>query len=315
MAQITFADVLTDQRVAEILNAEYFRLAKDRNALPQHPALIYAKDFYGTGTLSLKIPFLGLDGYDLPTQVAEGASVGDSTVTDTTVSLSIARYSKAYNPTDVTRFTDSLGVFNAAQFAQDAVLSHQLRLTDVIANLTDGFNASVGTTTVNLSIATVASAIATLEVASHAALPIGSVMGILHGDQAGDFRTDLISNAGGALQYNVPPERLRIMGNGYTGQFLGIDWFTSDYVPTANAGADRAGAIFIRGAVLWGDMSQVADSADSVVIGNKVLFERERNARGAATAYISHSYLGATLGVDSSALGHRYGVTIVSDAN
>jgi hypothetical protein len=315
VAAITFSDVLTDQRVSEILNAEWLRLAKDPNALPNHPAIRYAKDFAGAGTLTLKIPAVGFMGYDLPDQIAEGADVPDSTITDSQVTLTVARYSKAYSPTDVVKYTDSLGIFNAASFAQDAMQSHVLKLTDLIANVVDGFNATAGTTTQNLSIATVAGAIATLEANAHQSIPVGMALGLLHPDQWGDFRTDLISNAGGALQYHVPAEKLRVMGLGYAGEFLGIDWIVSDYVPTANAGADRAGAIWLPGAVLWGDMSQYADSADSVVLGNKILFERDRNARGATTSFISHSYLGATLGIDSSALSHRLGITLISDLN
>lgn len=315
MAAITFSDVLTDQRVSEILNAEWLRLAKDPNALPNHQAIRYVRDFAGAGTLTLKIPAVGFMGYDLPDAVAEGAAVTDSTITDSQVTLTVARYSKKYSPTDVVKFTDSLGIFNAASFAQDAMRSHLLKLTDLIANVTDGFNATAGTTTQNLSIATVAGAIATLEANAHQSIPVGAALAVLHPDQWGDFRTDLISNAGGALQYHVPPEKLRIMGPGYAGEFLGIDWVVSDYVPTANAGADRAGAIFLPGSVLWGDMSQYADAADSVVIGNKILFERTRNADAAVTSFVSHSYLGVTLGIDSSALNHRLGITIISDAN
>lgn len=314
MAAITFADVLTDQRVAEELNGEYFRIAANRDALPSHPALRYAGDFYGLGTLSRKVPYLGVDGHDLPAAYAEGVSVVDSVIADTTISLSVSRYSRAHAATDIVRYTDTLGVFNAGAFAQRAVTDHVLRLTDLIANLVDGFSNSITTTGVDLSIATVAAALILLETGAKQAISEGQAMAVLHTQQMGDFRTALITAAGGALQYAVPEERLKLMGTGYQGRFLGIDWFANGMVPTANASADRAGGIFLNGAILWSDMSQVADGADSAVIGNKILFERERTARSATSAYISHSYLGASLGLDSSVLGHQLGVSVISDA-
>lgn len=311
---ITYADVLTDQRVTEILNGEYLRLAADRENFLNHPALVYAGDFAGLGTLTRKIPYLGVDGYDLPEALAEGAQVTDSEILDRQVTITVGRFSRAHSATDVTRFTDSLGVFNAARFAQDAMVSHPLRLVDLIANLVDGFSANVTTSGVNLTAATYVSAFTLLEIGSLKPIGAGEAMCILHPTQLADLRDNLLSSAGGALQYNVPADRLTIKGVGYSGSFLGVDLFSSSRIPSANAGADRAGGMFLRGAVLWSDMSQTADSADSVVIGNKILFERERNARGATSSYISHSYLGATLGYDSaSAPQHQLGVSIITD--
>ncbi len=65
---------LADQRTAEILSGEYLRMLAARESLPNHPALVYGGDAAGTGSIVVKVPHLGLDGYDLPNSVADGSA-------------------------------------------------------------------------------------------------------------------------------------------------------------------------------------------------------------------------------------------------
>ena len=66
--------------------------------------------------------------------------------------------------------------------------------------------------------------------------------------------------------------------------------------------------MFAKGAILWADGSVGSDgSPDQMVIGGKVLFERDRTARSGLTAYVSHRYLGVAEGIDG------FGVTIATD--
>lgn len=312
MATTAYADVLTDQRVAEILNGAYMRLAADRNALPNHPALAYGGDFAGLGTMGRKVALVGIDGYDLATAVAEGASIVPQAVSDQQFSLTISRYGKAYEATDQVRFTDSLGVFNAAAFAADANTTRQLKLTDLIARLVGGFSRSVSNTGVDLSVANILTAITELEIGSQASIVPGQAMGVLHTQQMADFRSAWATSTSGGIQWLVDPADLAVRGTGYRGNYFGVDWYASAYVPTANAGADRAGGIFLNGGIFWSDMSVQADSADEIVIGQKILFGRVRQNLSGVTAYSSQFYLGATRGYDTAP--HQMGVSIVSDA-
>lgn len=312
MADTFYANVTTDQRVAEILNGEYLRLAADRNALPNHPALAYGGDFQGLGTMTKKVALVGIDGYDLPTSVAEGAAIVPQLIADQQFTMTIARYGKAYSATDQVRFTDPLGVFNAPRLAQDALQSQALTLTNLIAGLVGGFGQTATTSGTNLSVATVLLAVATLELASQASFSAGQVMGVLHTQQMADFRESWTLSTSGGIQWLVTEADLAIKGTGFRGRMFDIDWFASSYVPTANAGADRAGGIFMNGGVFWSDMSVQADSADEVVIGNKVLFGRVRNNLNAISAYSSQFYLGATRGYDTAP--HQLGCAIITDA-
>lgn len=311
MATTFYSDVTTDQRVAEILNGDFEYLAADRYAFPNHPAMIYAGDFKGLGTRTKKIPLLGLDGYDLPAAIAEGASLVPQAVTDQQITLTIGKYGKAYEATDEVRFSDGLGVWNAGQFAMDAARCRELLITYLLARLVGGFSRTAGSTGVNLTVANILTAIAELEIGSQASFAPGEVCGILHTQQMADFRDAFSTSTSGGFQWMVTPEDIRIKGTGYRGSMFGVDWFASSYVPSANAGADRGGGIFRRGGVYWSDMSVDAETADAIAIGGKVLFERIRQGLAGITAYSHTVHLGASRGYDTSP--HQMGCSIITD--
>jgi hypothetical protein len=299
---------LADQRTTEVLNGDYIMLATDRNALPNHPALFYGGNLAGSGSTTTKVAHAGIMGYDLPAVIADGAEVPNTAWTDGSTTVTVARRSKSYSASSIARFTDSLGLLSSGTLAQDAFASHALDLTNTIANLVDGFSNTVGASGSDLTVANVLAGLTLLEVGYESGIAEGACMGVLHTVQMGDLRDDLATVTGGALQWSVPPEQLRLRGSGFRGRYLGVDWFASGYVPTANAGADRAGGIFVRGAIVWADMSVAADTSDQLAIGGKILFERDRAARSDTTAYVSHSYHGASEGLDA------FGVSIITDA-
>lgn len=301
---------LADQRLAEILSVNYIQMIADRNALPQHQALHYVGDLAGKGSTSIKVPHIGLWGYDLPSAVGEGSAVVNTALSDSSTVVSVAKYSKAYEQGDIAKFTDSLGILNAQTFAADAMASSQLKLTSLIAALMGGFSQVAGATGVDFSLANWLAALALLEVGTQGSFAPGMAMAVLHPQQLGDLRTAIGTASGGAIQWlPASQDQLVLRGNGYRGQYMGVDLFSSSYVPTANSGADRAGGVFVKGAVLWGDMSISADNdPNQLNIGGKVLFERDRNALSALTAYVSHSYMGVAEGLDLN------GVSIITDA-
>lgn len=306
--EISYA-LISDLRVAQVLSGDYLQLIADRQALPNHPALHYWGDFFGRGSNQAKIPHDSLPGYDSLVLTADGAAVANSAFVDGSTTLSVARYSKAYAPTDLAQFTSPSGEFTPARFAEDSVLSSALNLTDLIANLVGGFSNTVGTSGADFSLANWLAALSALEISCQGAIMPGSVMAVLHSVQVGDLRTAIGTTSGGAIQWMQPSQdQMIIRGNGYRGQYMGVDIFSSSRVPTANAGADRGGGMFVNGAIVWGDMSVQADGADQLVIGNKVLFERDRTAAAGVTQYVTHAYQGASEGIDG------YGVSIITDA-
>ncbi len=295
-----------DLTVTEAVTAAFLLLLADRVALPQHPALFYAGDIaVGARSNTLKVPHVGLMGYDLATSTGDGSAVANTALTDGSTTIAVARYSKSYEASDLARITAG-GLVNAEAMAMDAMATAALTLTSILANLVDNFSSTVGTSGVDATVANFLDAITTLEIAKVA----GPYMAVLHPVQWGDIRKDLGINAGGAIQWMPASAELIVSrGIGYQGQLAGVDVFTSTFVPTANAGADRGGGMFGRGALLWADGSVPSDpDLPQLNIAGKVLLEKSRTAKSGLTAYVMHVYLGASEGIDAC------GVSIITDA-
>lgn len=295
-----------DLTTAEALTNAYILLAAERNALQNHPALMYVGDIgVGARSNTLKVPHIGLMGYNLLSSTGDGAAVANTALTDGSSTVAVARYSKAYEASDLARMTAG-GLVNIDMMAMDAVLSGALTLSSLVANLVDNFSTVVGTTTVDATAANFLDAITANEIAHTP----GPLLAVLHPVQWGDIRKDLALSTGGAIQFMAATQELvAYRGTGFVGSLAGVDVITSTFVPTANAGADRAGGMFGRGALLWADGTIPTEGdPNQVVIAGKVLFERVRAGKSGLTAYVSHRYLGVVEGIDG------FGVSIITDA-
>ena len=104
---------------------------------------------------------------------------------------------------------------------------------------------------------------------------------------------------------------LNIKGQGFAGQFNGVDIFVSSKVVTANAGADRAGAMFGYGAVAMAEGSPYAITGAGGIVqpaGTPLVVEFERDASSALTKIVGNYYAGVAKVQDGM------GVSIVTDA-
>lgn len=305
--EIAFAGV-ADLRTAEALSNQYLLLLKDRNSLPNHPALVYAGDARGRGSNVLKVPHLGLMGYDLLGASGDGSTIANTALTDDSTTVTVARYSKSYELTDLAKGTDpETGFLKPEIFAQDAVASQATTLVDIIANLCDGFSAQSGATGNDATVAYFLGAIAKLEIAQVEP----PYMSILHPIQYGDIRSNVSTASAGAIQWmEASQQMLNMLGNGFKGSFAGVQIFVDSKVPYINGTTDRGGAMFGRGAIVWGDMT-IPTEADpnQLNIANKVLFERDRNAPAGMTKYVTHWYCGASIGINAA------GTTFVTSAS
>jgi hypothetical protein len=304
--EITFSSI-ANQVESEILSGEYLMLLADRNALPAHPALFRVPGFRGRGSTSQKIPQIGLMGYDLLASKTEVENVANSAFSDAAGTISVARYAKAYESSDLSRLVDAYGVLQPSVLAMDAMVSLASTILSLHANLVDNFATTVGTSGVDCSLENILDGITALEVAKVE----GPFLGILHPQQWADVRKDAALNSGGAIQWNAGSQAMldAMKGLGAKGSFLGVDWFTTSHVPTANAGADRAGGIFGRGAIAHViDDVPVDPDLPQISVNGQLLFEKDRTARTALTAYISTAYLGASEQIDTC------GVSVITDA-
>jgi len=295
---------LGDLRLAEVLSQEVLLALADRNAIMQHPALVYAGDASGSGSTTIKVGEIGWMGYDSLAAVAEGATVANTALTDASHTVSVARQAKAYAPSDLAKLTDSIGHLSPSAFAQDAAVSAGVRLTELIAALVGGFTATAGVSGSDLTVAQFYAAIAQLET-SNVASPF---FALLHPQQWADLRVATQSETGPLQLDPASLEMQQARGNGFKGSVWGVDVFTSSHVPTANAGADRAGGMFGRGALIWADAMVPPDPAVVGINMGKVLLELDRSGRTAETAAITNFYCGAAEAIDAA------GVSIITDA-
>lgn len=292
-----------DLTLAEAITSDYIELLADRRSLPQHPALMYQGRVNDMNSNVVKKSHVGLRGYDLMSQTADGSSVANTALTDGSSTITVVRYSKSYAATDLARIVRS-GIIDPAVFAADALQSINGRMVQLVADIVDGFTLTGGTSATDLDAADVLAVLGTADINEL----VGPFMGMLHGRQWADLQSDLGTALGGALQFNAATaELVGFRGQAFKGSWLGADWFVYNRVNTD--GTDRKGGLFGPGAVLWMDgAAPVEDPSQQMSINGDILFERDRDAKAGETSFVQHAYRGASLGIQN-------GITIGSSAS
>ena len=135
---------------------------------------------------------------------------------------------------------------------------------------------------------------------------------VLHPVQVTDLQNSIRAE-GGALQYvAATQEMLSAKGQGFAGSFLGVDLFKSSKVPTANGGADRAGAMMGYGAVgvAEGSVRPIAALGGALQFpaGTVIAVEYERTSATALTAITGNAYFGTAI------LQDGMGVSVITDS-
>lgn len=293
---------ISDITTVETVTAEYLLLVADRRALPNHPALYYAGAIDSRMSNVIKVPHLGLMGYDTASQNSETGQATNTALADASSTITVVRNTFARSAGDLARIIRG-GVINPTVMAQDALMVHANRMTQLICDIIDGYTLTGGTTTEDLDTADVLAALGTAEVGNLT----GPFMGVLHGQQWADLALDLGLSVGGSIQYApAVPEMIQLRGESFKGSFLGVDFFVSNRVNSN--GTDRLGAIFGPGAVVWADGTPVIDDpTEQMLIGQKIMFERDRDKRAGVTGWVSSCYHGFSIGIQN-------GLTLGSDA-
>ena len=308
MANEVLYSGLGDLRLAKILNNEIQLLLADRFSLRNHPSIANFGNISGRGSSVLSIPQAGLDGYDLMTAVGgETAAAANVALTDNSADITIARFALRREISDLANMTDSVGL-TVERLAADMVGGYEMAVTNSICDVIDGFTTTAGTSGVDLSVDDFFSALFSLEQAN---VPTPYVA-VLHPVQVTDLQSS-IRGEGGALQYiAATQDMLAAKGQGFAGSFLGVDIFKSSKVPTANAGADRAGAMMGYGAVgmAEGSVRPIAALGGALQFpaGTVIAVEYERTSATALTSITGNAYFGV------AKLQDAMGVSIVSDA-
>lgn len=280
---------------AELTESSVLMLLADRAAIGNHPAI------YDAGAIQQsavkKVSAVGLGGYTPLASATDGTASSNSALADASYTITVGPYRKVYQASDLAGMT-AAGVLNVDMFSMDAVASYNMALTGVISALASTFSASVGTSG---SAATFADFLA-LGAALDAAKNEGPRLCVLHTDQWNDIYADLLTTPSGAAQWiAATPEQMALNGSGYKGKLCGVDIFTTTTTSDANTGADWVGMMISRGAVLTAyGVPAVVLPAQQMLLGGRVLFELDRTAAAGLTSYVSHGYLGASVGINAA---------------
>lgn len=308
--EITFANT-GDLKLAKILNNEIQLLLADRFSLRNHPSIFQAGNISGRGSSVLSVPQAGLDGFDIMTTPTGAAGelnpAANVALTDSSADITISRFALRREISDLANMTDSVGL-TVERLAADMVGGYEMAVTNAICDTIDGFTTVAGTSGVDLSVDDFFSALFSLEQAS---VPTPYVA-VLHPVQLTDLQSSIRAE-GGALQYiAATQEMLQAKGQGFAGSFLGVDIFKSSKVPTANGGADRAGAMMGFGAIgmAEGSVRPIAALGGALQFpaGTIIAVEYERTAATALTSITGNAYFGVAKLQDSM------GVSIITDA-
>ena len=307
MAVTDYSVLSGNARVAAVLAQEIQLRLADRASLHNHPSLVNFGNMAGRGSSVLQVPILGLDGYDVLASAGDGATVANTTMSNTNANLTIGRYALRYDLTDLGgAITDSIGL-NAQRLAESMVGSTLMAFQGALCDVTDNFSSSVGSTGVDMSVDDFYSAMFTLTLAS----ANGPFICVLHPRQLADFQSSLRAEYGATQFVPATQDMLNIKGQGFAGSFGGVDVFVSSKVPTANGGADRAGAMWSRGAVGYVEGSPFPIvGAPGVVTpaGSPVVVEFDRVVGAGTTAIVASYYVGVSI------LQQGLGVSIITDA-
>lgn len=290
-------DLITTQAMA----AEFLMLLADRDAgLLMHPALLHATAPNLTSNV-VRVRHVGLGGYDTLSATTPGSEVANTALSDGSTDVTIAMRAKRYNSDDLARVMAG-DVINPVLFAQDAAISVAQTLIGLICNVTDDFTSTVGVSGSDATWNDVLDAKTTLAIAKAG----GPMLGILHPRQWGDLETDALSLGMVAAQTMAG-----VIDQGmdsYCGRWMGIDFYRHSAVPTADSGANRAGAVFCRGGVGWADAMIPTDNDPNIVSLGRARFERVRQGHYLATSFITSYACGVAKAIDGC------GVTIKTDA-
>ena len=296
----------SDFLVASVLEMEILTKLSNLVNLRGSPALVDFSPMASRGSLVLAIPLAGWDSLVM-TAPGEATGVSNTALDSDQITLTIARQAIQLQISDELLVSSMGGAMNVERLAQAAASAYINRHNDLTVGLFGGVTASVGTSGADLTLDDVVDATQTLMRANNT----DSLYAMLHGQQMSDLQNSL-RGEGGALSFSAPTaEMIAAKGKGFAGSYLGVDFWINNRVATANAGADRAGCMWSRGAFGYAEathpLSSLRGSVNPQVV-SPVLIEFERAGTSGLNTVIASAFLGVAMVEDARA------VKIVTDA-
>lgn len=290
---------MSDLRTQEELAGFLGMLLADRNALPNHPAIMNAGSINGRSSNVIKVPFVGLNGKNRFAAVSQLNPIGNTQIADASVTLTPGRYGLAHAFEDLAKITDAQGIINPQRMAESMMADWMMTQTDAIAGLADNFTSQVGSVSVDMDIETLLTGKGTLE-DQYAS---GDFLAILKPAAWNKLEIELSTVAGGSLKYDpATPDLIKVLGNGYKGRLNGMAIFSSPAIPASSTG--YCSCIISYTAVLIGTATPPAyenDPFSALMPPLRVMWAPERGT--GQQRFIAETYFAASIGQDGAGVG------------
>lgn len=297
--EITYTGAAGSLRAAEILNSSIWDLLYDGTDL--RSICIKLADLGGSGSAVSKTAQVDLGTSMSAANPDEVTPQGNSNLPASSLSLTIAQQIISYELSDLMQITQGAGNVGMDTLARAVAEAYIIRFTGLACTAGAGFTNTVGNTGVDLLVDDFYAAVYQLEQTSNN-VPFSAV---LFPTQFTDLQESLRSE-GGAVQFMpATAATLEAHGQGYKGQFLGVDIWTSDQVVTANAGADSNGFMMSGGGIAFVEASArgVMPGATMAPAQSPVYAEFDRVADPGLSRIIAHAFVGVGVSEDNKGVG------------
>ena len=302
--EVTFSSLSSNGgRISAVLSALVAEQLYDPTDLR---ATMTRYDWNAWGSSAMDITQNAVPGAFAAASSETSSGVTNSAFTTSKFTLTVARYLRIYQVTDL--FGVSGGPIDVNTVVQNLVDGVALTMTDLVTALYSSIVTNVEETGVDLTVAKIYEAMFSLN--NNNATPSTCV---LHPVQMSDFIDSLRAETG-SMQYQASTaEMLRVKGPGYQGTWNGIDFYQSDSVTTVNGGLDRCGAMTADGCFAY-TLAPIAAlqgqiPADNILIDTgDLLVEASRDSANGMTSAVANLYPAVVEAEDLRGCG------IVSDA-
>ena len=307
MATITYSVLNGDGlRLDAMIENEVRALLHDGASIRNSGALLFAGDIAGMGSDSLTLRYAGLDGYEAMNTVGDGAEITSSNLTTSTADITVGRIGLRYDLTDLAALTKLGNDIDVFRLAESMAGAFESRFMEMVCATFTGFSSSAGSTGVDMSVDDFMDALYLLEIADNPS----QLFAVLHPRQIADLQASIRNETANAIAFNpAHHDLLKSLGQGYVGDFMGVQIHKSSFCPLN--GADREGAMFSAGAIAYALGTPVPLAAPNGEIrpaGTPVMVEIERDSAYSLTKVVGTAYTGAAI------VEQARGVLIATDA-
>lgn len=310
----SFSSILSAQQA----DLRYLLTIADRAGMFQHP--VFSAGYLGRADMSKVVqrPVYGLGANEMAAET-EGTGAAGTTISDSTVSATVAGQLLTRDNTSLLRNITGDALSPSELFGQDMAVAASTRFLSMVATAATSASGSVGGTGVDLTAATHFAGVAAYRaLASLGVGGTGAPLALYHLTQVSDLESDLFTSAGGQLQYGDEGRRLASFSGGIFRGFINdVPIYGTSKVPTANAGADRSGALLGAGSIVWADMlPAIDDPSRQAILGGDapdgsimppLLAEIDRNSTTGVTTVAGRIFLGVSF-------GQEIAIKVISDA-